>query len=75
MRPDAPIGPYSTLLLGLRRAKARAQRELNDIADCFEDTLGEIHSEMRGVRDELARLRMLDNAILVERDAERDWLN
>ena len=30
--------------------------------------LAEIHAAMRGVRDELARLRMLDNAILAERD-------
>jgi hypothetical protein len=29
---------------------------------------------MRGVRDELARLRMLDNAILAERDTTM-WLN
>jgi hypothetical protein len=34
----------------------------------------EIHAEMRGVRDELARLRMLDKAILAERDATM-WLN
>jgi len=30
--------------------------------------IDEIHAEMRGVRDELARLRMIDNAILAERD-------
>ena len=45
--------------MGLRRAKAQAQREMNDMADRFEDTLGQIHAEMRGVRDELARLRRL----------------
>ena len=49
-------------MMGLRRAKARAQRERDEMADQFEDMLGEIHAEMRGVRKELARLRMLDNA-------------
>ena len=62
-------------LMGLRRARAKAQRERDDLADRFEDTLGEIHQEMRGVRNELARLRTLDDAILAERDPERDWLN
>ena len=61
-------------LTGLRRAHAQAQRELNDQADRFENVIGEIHAEMRGVRDELARLRALDDAILVERDPTM-WLN
>jgi hypothetical protein len=61
-------------LMGLRRARAQAQRELNDQADRFEDVIAEIHAEMCGVRDELARLRMLDNAILAERDPTM-WLN
>ena len=61
-------------LMGLRRARAQAQRELNDQADRFENVIGEIHAEMRGVRDELGRLRMLDNAILAERDPTM-WLN
>jgi hypothetical protein len=36
--------------------------------------IDEIHAEMRGVRDELARLRMIDNAFLAERDPTM-WLN
>ena len=36
-----------------------AQRELNDQADLFEDVIAEIQAEMRGVRDELARLRAI----------------
>ena len=44
-------------------------------AERFEETLGEIHAEMRGVRGELARLWILDHALLAERDPERDWLN
>src|SRR5215472_8439704 len=68
-------------MMGLRRARAQAQRELNDQADRFENVIAEIHAEMRGVRDELARLRMLDDAILAERgvpmkaqmSAFREW--
>ena len=44
-------------------------------ATSYEDTLAEIHAEMRGVRNELARLRRLDAAMLAERDSEHDWLN
>jgi len=57
--------------VGLRRARAQAQRELNDQADRFENVIAEIHAEMRGMRDEL---QMLDNAILAERDPTM-WLN
>ena len=60
--------------MGLRRARAQAQRELNDQADRFENVIAEIHAEMRGMRDELARLQMLDDAILAERDPTM-WLN
>ena len=60
-------------LLGLR-GQAQAQREMNEMADEFEGVLAEIHAEMRGVRDELARLRTLDNAILAGRDPTM-WLN
>ena len=61
-------------LMGLRRARAQAQREMNDMADRFEETLAGIHADMRGVRDELGRLRTLDDAILGERDPMA-WLN
>ena len=61
-------------LMGLRRARAKAQRERDELADQFENVIDEIHAEMRGVRDELARLRMLDNAVLAERDPTM-WLN
>ena len=49
-------------LMGLRRARAQAQRALNDQADRFENVIAEIHSEMRAVRVELGRLRTLDDA-------------
>ena len=55
-------------IVGPRRARVQAQRELSDQADRFEDVIAEIHAEMRGVRDKLARLRTLDDAILAERD-------
>ena len=61
-------------LMGLRRARAKAQAERDEMADRFENVIDEIHAEMRGVRDELGRLRMLDNAILAERDPTM-WLN
>jgi hypothetical protein len=61
-------------LMGLRRARAQAQRERDEMADEFEGLLAEIHAEMRGVRDELGRSRMLDNAMLAERDPTM-WLN
>ena len=61
-------------LMGLRRAKAKAQQERNELADQFENVIDEIHAEMRGVRDELRRLRMFDKAILAERDPAM-WLN
>jgi hypothetical protein len=61
-------------LMGLRRARAKAQQERDALADEFESVIAEIHAEMRGVRDELARLRTLDNAILAERDPTM-WLN
>jgi len=59
-------------LMGL--ARTQAQREMNNMVDEFEGVLAEIHAEMRGVRDELARLRTLDDAILAERDPTM-WLN
>ena len=61
-------------MMGLRRARAQAQRERDKMADEFENVIADIHAEMRGVRDELARLRMIDNAILAERDPTM-WLN
>jgi len=61
-------------MMGLRRARVQAQRERDEMADEFEGVLAEIHAEMRGVRDELARLRTLDNAILAERDPTM-WLS
>ena len=60
-------------LMGLRRARAKAQRERDELADQFENVIDEIHAEMRGVRDELGRLRTLDNAVLAERDPTM-WL-
>ena len=46
----------------------------DDMAKRLDDMLNDIHAEMRGVRSELGRLRMLDHAMLAERDPEH-WLN
>ena len=43
-------------LIGLRRARAKAQRERDEMADRFEDAIGQVHAEMRGVRDEKAQM-------------------
>src|SRR5262249_2406363 len=40
-------------LMGLRRARAQAQREMNEITDRYENMIAEIHAEMRAVRVEL----------------------
>jgi hypothetical protein len=34
-------------LMGLRRTRAQAQREMNEMADEFEGVIAEIHAEMR----------------------------
>jgi hypothetical protein len=65
-------------LMGLRRARAKAQAERDELADQFENVIDDINSEMRGVRDELTRLRTL--ALVEPCDAEHDpakprWLN
>ena len=61
--------------MGLRRARAKAQREMDDMADRFEETLAEIHAEMRGVRGELAKLRTLDHAADIDAERGHRWLN
>ena len=61
--------------MDLRRARARAQREMNEMADEFEGVLAEIHAEMRGVRDELAKLRTLDHFDTQRDPAKPRWLN
>jgi hypothetical protein len=40
-------------MMGLRRARTQAQREMNEMADEFEGALAEIHAEMRGERGAL----------------------
>ena len=52
------------------RARAKAQRARNEMADQFEDVVAEFHTEMRDVRNELARLRTLDHASEDERDPD-----
>ena len=62
-------------LMGLRRARAKAQREMDDQADRFEDVVAEINAEMLGVRDELAKLRTLDHFDTRRDLAKPRWLN
>jgi len=63
-------------LMGLRRARAKAQAERDALADQFENVIDDINAEMRGVRDELTRLRTL--ALIddpCDESAKPRWLN
>jgi hypothetical protein len=62
-------------LKGLRRARAKAQAERDALADQFENVIDEIHAEMRGVRDELAKSRTLDHFDTQRDPAKPRWLN
>ena len=55
-------------LMGLRRARAKAQREMDEMADRFEEILWNSCRDARRPRGELGRLRTFDDAILAERD-------
>jgi hypothetical protein len=50
------------------------RRELNEMADPFDDALEEVRTELRGVQGEFARLRAIDSAVETERDLDK-WLN
>jgi len=57
-------------------ARAKAQRERDDMVDQFETIIDEIHAEMRGVRDELTRLRTLALIDPCDDEASKPrWLN
>ena len=49
-------------LMGFRRAKALAKREREELADQFFQTLGEIHSELSDMKNEVARVRAIGRA-------------
>jgi hypothetical protein len=55
-------------IMGLRRARAKAQREMDDMCDQFEGVLGEIREELRGIRDETQRQRAIEEVASVVRD-------
>ena len=63
-------------LVGLRRARAQAQREKDNLADQFENVIDDINAEMRSVRDELTRLRTLALIDPCDDEASKPrWLN
>jgi len=62
-------------LMGLRRARAKAQRERDELADQFEDIIDDINAEMRGVRDELTKLRTLALIDPCDEPSKPRWLN
>ena len=61
-------------MMGLRRARAKAQREMDDMCDQFEGVLGEIREELRGIRDETQRQHAIAEAAEVVRDPTM-WLH
>jgi hypothetical protein len=60
-------------LLGRGGAKAQARRDLLALADECEAIKDEVRAEMCDMRNEVARLRMIGEAIEVERDPDM-WL-
>jgi hypothetical protein len=44
----------SAYLLGLRRARAQAKRERDDLIDRFEAVNEEVRDELRGLRSDIA---------------------
>jgi len=55
-------------LLGRRRAEAKSRRDLDDMADRFEALNEEVHDELRGLRNDIARLHQIGDAVEAERD-------
>jgi hypothetical protein len=47
------LDPAAAYLLGLRRARAKARRQRDDLADDFADAVEEIKASRRDVRDEV----------------------
>jgi hypothetical protein len=64
----------SAYLLGLRRARAQAKRERDDLTAEFEEFIDRTRDELRGPQNDLSRLNQIENALGVERD-ETQWLN
>ena len=73
-RNETPLANAAWLSDGPAPRLSQPQRERDEMVDQSENVIDEIHAEMRGVRDELARLRMLNDAILTERDPTM-WSN
>ena len=55
--------------------RLRGPFEMDDMTAQFENVLAEIRREMRGVRDELAKLRTLDHFDTRRDLAKPRWLN
>jgi uncharacterized protein YjiS (DUF1127 family) len=57
-------------LMGFRRARIQARRDVNALAHQF----GAVNAELRGMRREMARLRAIDQALETERE-DTLWLS
>ena len=74
MRSASPLSPLQrAYLMGFRRARILARRDVKGFAYQFKAVNDEVHAERRAVRRELARLRGIDYAPDAERH-DRLWL-
>jgi hypothetical protein len=75
MRSASRLSPLQrAYLMGFRRARILARRDVNGFVYQFEAVNDEVRAELRGVRRELARLRAIDSAPEAESDNTM-WLS
>jgi uncharacterized protein YjiS (DUF1127 family) len=68
MRAPRGLSPLQrAYLMGFRRARIQARRDVNALADQFEDLSEEVYGEVLGAQREMARLRAIDHALEAER--------
>jgi hypothetical protein len=65
---------FSNRHFGKRRAEAKAKRDLDDLAERFEEISEQTRAELRALRSEISSAHQIDDALATERDETR-WLN
>jgi uncharacterized protein YjiS (DUF1127 family) len=69
MQPASRLSPLQrAYLMGFRRARILARRDVNAFAHQFEALNDEVYTDLLGARREMARLRAIDHAVEAERD-------
>ena len=75
MRSAFRLSPLQrAYLMGFRRARIQARRDVNALAYQFGGVSDGAHIKLCGVRREMARLRAIDHALAIERD-DTLWLS